>query len=283
MRNADTAMYMAKAQGKHRVVAVRVGDVRVQRASLQPAERSAASASTATSCRSTSSPSCGSAPRRMVGAEALVRWNHPSLGLLAPDSFLPVAAQSGLHRCDRHGRCWTWPAHGWPRSTCTDPGLVPWVNVNISPRSFHEPALIEIVVSALRRHGLAPEPPRHRDHREPDVGGSRPGDRDPAPAEDDRRAHLALDDFGTGYSSLSYLQSLPVDVVKIAKPFVDDLESSARNGRSPRRSWRWAKRWTSSSSPRASSGPSNSSCSSRSAATPARATTSPGRWTTPRS
>jgi len=103
------------------------------------------------------------------------------------------------------------------------PGLVPWVNVNVSPDSFREPDLVERITSALRHHALEP----HRLGIE--ITENLILDQEGATHEILQRlkqlgVRLALDDFGTGYSSLSYLRTLPVDVIKIAKPFIDDID-----------------------------------------------------------
>ena len=224
MRNADTAMYIAKAQGKHRVVKFEPSmyESNVYRFNLHSDLQRALDRGELTIHFQ---PIVTLATQDVIGAEALVRWHHPTLGELSPDSFLAVAEQTGLivaiDRLIMDKAC-EWLA-GVDVSV---PGLVPWVTVNVSPRSFHEPTLVESVKTALKQHGLAP---------------NRLGIEitENLMVEQAERAietlhelkaiglRLALDDFGTGYSSLSYLQSLPVDVVKIAKPFIDDLESSA--------------------------------------------------------
>jgi EAL domain-containing protein (putative c-di-GMP-specific phosphodiesterase class I) len=158
----------------------------------------------------------------LLGAEALVRWRHPELGLLTPDGFLRVAELSGL--IDRIDRIVMDHACAWLAEIDTsEPGLVPWVNVNVSPDSFRSPDLVDRITETLDRHGL-------------DAG--RLGieitedlliDHD-SPMQEvlqqlrDLGVRLALDDFGTGYSSLSYLRDLPVDMIKIAKPFIDDID-----------------------------------------------------------
>ncbi|MGB8860242.1 MAG: EAL domain-containing protein [Ilumatobacteraceae bacterium] len=223
MRSADTAMYTAKAQGKHRIVLFEPAmyESSLHRFNLQSDLQRAITAKSLGVCYQ---PIVRVGTHELVGAEALVRWNHPRLGHLAPDAFLPLAEQTGLivavDMQVLHAAC-AWLA----AVELTNPGLVPSVHVNLSPRSCYEPNLISNVLSALRRYGLSPgqlgfeitenlmSEQAHRAigvlHQLKEIG-----------------VQLALDDFGTGYSSLSYLQSLPVDAVKIAKPFIDDLESS---------------------------------------------------------
>ena len=224
MRNADTAMYIAKAQGKHRVVMFESSmyESNLHRYNVHSdLQRALDRNELAVHFQ----PIVRLVNHELLGVEALVRWHHPSLGQLAPDSFLPVADQTGLivaidlliidKACE-------WLA----KVDSSDPGLVPWVNVNVSPRSFHEPTLVDDVTAALRRHHLAPN---RLGIEITENLMSEQADQAIETLEQLKTVgvRLALDDFGTGYSSLSYLQSLPVDVVKIAKPFIDDLESSA--------------------------------------------------------
>ncbi|MEY2581561.1 MAG: hypothetical protein QOE09_1410, partial [Ilumatobacteraceae bacterium] len=224
MRNADTAMYIAKAQGKHCVVMFEPSmyESNVYRFNLHSDLQRALDRDELTIHFQ---PIVMLATQDVIGAEALVRWHHPSLGELSPDSFLAVADQTGLivaiDRLIMDKAC-EWLA-GVDASA---PGLVPWVTVNVSPRSFHEPTLVECVTAALERHHLAPN---RLGIEITENLMSEQADRAIETLHELKTIglRLALDDFGTGYSSLSYLQSLPVDVVKIAKPFIDDLETSA--------------------------------------------------------
>jgi diguanylate cyclase len=107
----------------------------------------------------------------------------------------------------------------------TDPGLVPWVNVNLSPPNFKDPNLDKQILRVLARHGLGP----HRlgiEITENLLAEQAESSIDMLVRLKELGLQLALDDFGTGYSSLSYLRSLPISVIKIAKPFVDDIENS---------------------------------------------------------
>ncbi len=224
MRNADTAMYIAKAQGKHRVVMFEPSmyESNVHRFNLHSdLQRALDNSELVINFQ----PIVRLTSQDLLGVEALVRWHHPSLGELSPDSFLAVAEQTGLIVAIdtlMMDKACEWLAD----VDVSDPGLVPWVNVNVSPRSFHEPTLVDDVTAALHRHDLAPN---RLGIEITENLMSDQADRAIATLEQLKSIglRLALDDFGTGYSSLSYLQSLPVDVVKIAKPFIDDLESSA--------------------------------------------------------
>ncbi|MDO8363350.1 MAG: EAL domain-containing protein [Actinomycetota bacterium] len=223
MRSADTAMYTAKAQGKHRVVVFEPSmfESSIHRFNLHSDLQRAVQAK-ALSVHF--QPIVRFQTRAIVGAEALVRWDHPRLGPLTPEAFLPTAEQTGLisavDMLVLDAAC-AWIAG----MEVADPGLVPRVFVNLSPRSFHEPGLVEHVLSALRRNHLAPSQLGIEvteqlmvEHVEQAVQ-----------LLTDLKAigvHLVLDNFGTGPTSLSCLQTLPVDVVKITKPFLDGLEAS---------------------------------------------------------
>jgi diguanylate cyclase (GGDEF)-like protein len=222
MRNADTAMYAAKAQGKHRFAFFESAmfEANLSRYNLQLDLQSSISQH---QVRAVYQPIVRLDTKQLIGVEALVRWDHPTLGELLPGSFLEVAAECGM--LDRLDHAVLEQACEWLAETDrAHPGLVPWVNVNLSPSTLLDPTCVSWVQSTLRRHGLQPnrlgvevtENLMSADadlavealHRLRELG-----------------VQLSLDDFGTGYSSLSYLQRLPVGVVKIAKSFVDDVET----------------------------------------------------------
>jgi diguanylate cyclase (GGDEF)-like protein len=161
----------------------------------------------------------------VYGAEALIRWDHPQLGVLPPAEFLPLAERHGLmpeltetvlHQAVAAAA--DWRAHGLDLS----------VSVNLSARSLADTRIVAAVESALRRHAL---PPSHLtlEITEDSVMG------DPASAIallETLRAtgvRLSVDDFGTGYSSLSYLRRLPVHEVKIDRSFITHLTRDTEN------------------------------------------------------
>jgi diguanylate cyclase (GGDEF)-like protein len=223
LRSADTAMYTAKAQGKHRIVMFdpstsgAIGHRSDLHVDLQEAVAS----------RSLSihlQPIVHLATREFLGAEALVRWQHPELGLLTPESFLPLAEKAGMIAAldmvvlDR-------ACEFLARADVAGDRVVPWVNVNLSQASFQEPGLFERVAAALCRHDLTP------DRLGIEISEELITERVDGLVETLERiravgVRLSLDDFGTGHSSFDHLKTLPVDSVKIAKPFIDDLESS---------------------------------------------------------
>ncbi len=161
---------------------------------------------------------------RVTGAEALVRWPHPVLGLIPPDDFVQIAEHTGLIvdltrvvLDTAVAQCHAW-ADEW--------GL--GVAVNVSPRALLAPGFVDEVRSCLVLHGV-PAAMLTLEVTESSVMT----DPDAAIAVlqrlHDIGVKLSVDDFGTGYSSLAYLQRLPVDEVKIDKGFVMSLTSSAGN------------------------------------------------------
>ena len=157
-----------------------------------------------------------------VAFEALVRWSHPELGLLAPDTFIPMSEETGLIGVIGQlvlGDAATQAAQ-WQRDY---PGEPVAVTVNLSPLQVRLPALVGDVAEVLRRTALAP--------------GSLILEITESLMLHDAEASvevlhelralgvkIALDDFGTGYSSLGQLRQLPIDMLKIAKTFVEDLD-----------------------------------------------------------
>jgi EAL domain-containing protein (putative c-di-GMP-specific phosphodiesterase class I) len=157
---------------------------------------------------------------RAIGVEALARWTDPVLGVVPPDVFIPVAEATGLiHPLGAQvlfAACHT--AAGWRH----DDAHAPRVAVNVSPLQLATPAFVDQVATALDESGLDPQRlvleitetllVRDAESGATKLNGLR-----------DLGVRLALDDFGTGYSSLSYLRTLPLDVLKIAKQFVDGI------------------------------------------------------------
>ncbi len=157
---------------------------------------------------------------RVEGFEALVRWRHSKRGLLAPVEFIPLAERTGLiHAIGRfvlREACAA--AVDWERGASRA-----FVAVNLSAPELSDDSLVASVGEALAATGLAPE------RLVLEVTESRIVESDgagPAVLAEFRAmgVRIALDDFGTGFSALSMLGALPVDVIKIARPFVQDLE-----------------------------------------------------------
>jgi diguanylate cyclase (GGDEF)-like protein/PAS domain S-box-containing protein len=156
---------------------------------------------------------------RMVGAEALVRWNHPERGLMAPDSFIPLAEETGL--IVALGEWVIAEACGALRALHAL-GVEDFViSVNLSLRQLRQRGFAERLGASLRRYGVPPS------SLELEVTESLLMDR-PEEAKEVLAqlkalgVRLSIDDFGTGYSSLSHLQAFPVDHIKIDRSFLGD-------------------------------------------------------------
>ena len=159
-----------------------------------------------------------------VGAEALMRWTHPTLGPISPGEFIPLIERMALAT----------PTTAWVLETAVsqiarwrEAGMELIVSVNISSANLHEPDFAFHVRQVLARHGVLPEfleleitETAVMNDAEHALGQLR--------ELADAGIRLAIDDFGTGYSSLSYLQRLPVQVVKIDRSFMSDLDTDLR-------------------------------------------------------
>jgi diguanylate cyclase (GGDEF)-like protein len=219
LRNADVAMYTAKRRGKGRY------QVFESSMHLEMVERLEMSAHLARAVEQHEftleyQPIVNLETRAIEGVEALVRWRHPTRGLLPPSEFIPLAEDTGLivplGRAILREACLR--AAGWQV-----PGHPPLaVSVNLSPKQLADPNLATEVGRALADSGLDPEClilEMTEDvlmHETDDILLT-------LREVKGLGVRLAIDDFGTGYSSLSYLERFPVDMLKIAKTFVDQL------------------------------------------------------------
>jgi diguanylate cyclase (GGDEF)-like protein/PAS domain S-box-containing protein len=162
----------------------------------------------------------------LVGFEALVRWQHPTLGLLQPDDFIPLAEQTDLidrigtwvlFRACRHVRQWQQRITSGPRLT---------LSVNVSRRQLQSPSVVTAVLSTLEATGFAPT------DLIMEIAESAVVDAEPLLAQmaalHEYGVRFALDDFGTGYSSLRHIARLPVDVLKLDDCFVTALDGTSQ-------------------------------------------------------
>jgi diguanylate cyclase (GGDEF)-like protein/excisionase family DNA binding protein len=164
---------------------------------------------------------------RIVGFEALVRWQHPVRGLIPPAAFIPLAEETDLivplgavvlEQACRQAQEWR---EAWPGERLV-------MSVNLSPRQFSDPGLVPSIAAILEETGLDPAALELEITETAVMDRSEAGLR----ALDELRAlgvRLVLDDFGTGYSSLAYLRQLPLDLIKIDRAFVTELDGADPN------------------------------------------------------
>jgi EAL domain-containing protein (putative c-di-GMP-specific phosphodiesterase class I)/GGDEF domain-containing protein len=164
------------------------------------------------------------ASRACVGAEALLRWKHPTFGEISPAEFMPIVEQTSLVRATT---AWVLDAALMQLAAWRNAGLDLQISVNVSAVNLLEPDFVERAISGLAHHSLA------ANCLELEVTESalmEDASRSIATLEAIARAgiRLAIDDFGTGYSSLSYLQRIPAHVVKIDQSFLRDIVTDER-------------------------------------------------------
>ena len=216
IRNADLALYAAKGDGRgvHRFYAAEMLIGAQSRKQLEDDLREAVATG---AFHLGYQPVVAPADARIVGYEALVRWDHPTRGAVPPSEFIPVAEETGLI-----GAIGEWvlrtaclEAARWP---VDDRGGVR-VAVNVSPIQFADPQLPALVTNALARSGLAPERLELEITEGVFLDETQSSDA-MFRALKGIGVRLALDDFGTGYSSLGYLRTAPFDKIKIDQSFV---------------------------------------------------------------
>ena len=222
LRKADTAMYRAKQNGRGRYVFFEE-QMNIEAFERVALERDLRRALERDELVMHFQPQVDLRSGAVVGAEMLVRWNHPTRGLLGPDQFIPVAEQSGLiegigayllrRACAQHSR---WRADG------IAPGRLA---VNVSSRQLRQANFWEVVRESLTAADMSAssleleitESLLLEDASEVMANFSR---------LQGMGVRLAIDDFGTGYSSLAYLKRLPIHMIKIDRAFIRDVPAS---------------------------------------------------------
>jgi diguanylate cyclase (GGDEF)-like protein/PAS domain S-box-containing protein len=224
LRNADVAMYLAKDNGKSGIA---VYESRLHSEALERLELRAdlQRALTRSELILHYQPTIDLNTGAVVGFEALVRWEHPTRGLMGPVLFIPMAEESGL----------ILPLGAWVlRAACAAaagmqrPGSTPTMSVNVSAQQLAQPGFVDQVLETLAATGLASDRLvleitetvvlRELDKVAPRLAALR-----------SRGIKVAIDDFGTGYSSLAYLSHLPVDILKVDKSFIDKVTTDPQD------------------------------------------------------
>lgn len=223
LKNADTAMSRAKAQGKntYQFFTGEMNKVALERLILENQLRKVLSRQ---ELQLYYQPQIDLKTGRIVGAEALLRWQHPEQGFLSPAKFIPVLEEIGaiipvgewvLQQACQQAQQWQ------------DEGLSPLtISVNVSARQFQHPNLLNSIKTSLQTSSLNPN------YLEIEVTESVLMQENPHHQQSsfavlselqEMGVKIAIDDFGTGYSSLSYLKRFPVNTLKIDRSFIKDI------------------------------------------------------------
>jgi diguanylate cyclase (GGDEF)-like protein/PAS domain S-box-containing protein len=219
LKNAETAMYRAKEQGRNNFQLYASG-MNVSAFKQLLMENSLRRALEKEEFVVFYQPQIDLATRKLIGAEALVRWQHPDLGLVFPNEFIGLAEETGLivpigewiiQKVCKQSKAWY--AEGLPK-IC--------VSVNLSARQFQQVNLVSTISRILLETGLDPQ---HLGLEITESIAMKNADFTISALNEFKRMkiHLSLDDFGTGYSSLSYLKRFPLETLKIDRSFVRDI------------------------------------------------------------
>ncbi|MGZ7442350.1 EAL domain-containing protein [Paenibacillus sp. TH7-28] len=223
LKTADTAMYKAKGLGKNQY-SVYTDEMGVKEVRKMELEKDLQLALEQRQFYIEYQPKWNVKMHRMAGFEALLRWQHPRLGIVTPTEFIPLAEETGLivpitrwtmeEACRQ---CKVWQSQGIRQP----------VSVNLSGRLFHTDSLIDMVQSALAAAELAP------DMLELEITESMvlyDINEIVRQLEAVRKlgVRVSMDDFGTGYSSIGLLDRIPIDALKLDRLFINDLESPSK-------------------------------------------------------
>jgi diguanylate cyclase (GGDEF)-like protein/PAS domain S-box-containing protein len=222
IKSADTAMYQAKESGRHgyRFFESAMNDRAVERQSIEEGLRRALEQNEFVLHYQ---PKIHFATGKIIGAEALLRWKHPTRGWISPAHFIPIAEDCGvilaignwvLHQACTQAQAWVHV--GLPKATMA---------VNISAKEFRQENFLKGLVATLHETGLDPGA-LELELTESVLMKHAESAASILQAVRERGVQVAVDDFGTGYSSLSYLQKFPVDALKIDQSFVGRITTA---------------------------------------------------------
>jgi diguanylate cyclase (GGDEF)-like protein/PAS domain S-box-containing protein len=223
LKHADIAMYRAKDVGRntYQFYSPDMSSKAFERLSLETSLRYALERD---QFKLFYQPQVDVVSGKVVGMEALLRWQHPDLGLVAPNDFISILEETGL----------IVPVGEWVLYTaCTQAkvwqekyGVALRMSVNLSARQFNDAELVSVVESCLQRTAL-PASTLELEITESIILQDKKWVGKVFQKLDDLGVRFAIDDFGTGYSSLSYLKRFPIDTIKIDRSFVRDVTSDA--------------------------------------------------------
>jgi diguanylate cyclase (GGDEF)-like protein len=219
LRSADRAMYRAKELGRNRAQ-LHTADIQAKSEGRFDIESALHGAAGRGELRLLYQPKVDLRTGKVMGAEALLRWQHPEMGTISPVDFIPIAEENGLivelgewallQACEQLTK---WEKSGFPELS---------VSVNLSPRQFQLTRVADVVASVLRRAGTNParlelELTESLALQDPTMVSATLSDLRALGVE------CSIDDFGTGWSGLSYLSHFPINALKIDKSFVQGI------------------------------------------------------------
>jgi diguanylate cyclase (GGDEF)-like protein/PAS domain S-box-containing protein len=224
IKNADTAMHRAKEQGKntYKFYIPSIDEHASKKVLLENELRKAIELQEFIIHYQ---PQMNMSTGQIIGAEALVRWNHPTKGLIPPNVFIPLAEETGLIVSIGE---WVMKTACQQNKTWQDAGFPPMpVSVNLSTRQFLQPNLTDQISAILTETGLGPQ------YLELEITESMTIDIEHSLSTLHQLHQLGIricmDDFGTGYSSLNYLKMLPIHKLKIDRSFVRDIHLNSND------------------------------------------------------
>jgi len=218
IRNADAAMYQAKGAGRN-AFQFYTSDLNQRALEMLSTENALRRAIERREFVLHYQPQIDLNSGRVIGAEALIRWNHPELGLLMPGKFIPIAEERGL----------IVPIGSWVIEEASQQASV-WQNsaelsvpiaMNVSAVQFRQKDFVDHLASTVRKHGISPNR-LELELTETMIMRDAESSVEILEKLHDMGFRLSIDDFGTGYSSLSYLRRFPIDKIKIDQSFVAD-------------------------------------------------------------
>ncbi|GAB6928341.1 bifunctional diguanylate cyclase/phosphodiesterase [Paenibacillus sp. JCM 10914] len=223
LKNADTAMYKAKGLGKNQQCLYNE-EMGVQEVRKMELEKDLQRALELQEFFIVYQPKWNVKTDSLVGFEALLRWNHPRLGVVSPLEFIPIAEETGLIIPMTR---WTLEEASRQCKIWQDNGVVQPVSVNLSVRLFHGDNLLELIQSILLKAGLAP----HLLELEITESMVLYDVNDIIRQLENIRSlgvKVSMDDFGTGYSSIGLLDRIPIDALKLDRLFTNDLDTPSK-------------------------------------------------------
>ena len=221
LRNSDSAMYHAKEQGRN-TYAFFTDDMNREVSRRLALEEQIHNALKHQEFKVVYQPIVNVHDRKIIGAEALLRWHNDVLGDVTPEEFIPIAEQTGLivpvgeyvlTEALRSAAMW---------QQQFDPDFR--IAINLSPRQFRDPELVSVIQNAMAKSSVS-NATLELEITEGVLLSGHSHVQDALSALNKMNVNIAMDDFGTGYSSLSYLRNYPFDVMKIDRSFVHDIST----------------------------------------------------------